>query len=68
MKYPNKSLRTNFSSKKINTIAPLYKRLLEIVLDNLRERIDAHPFFFTLLHTPKHISKMIVNTAIKTIG
>lgn len=68
IKYPNKSDITNFSSKKINTIAPLYKRLLEIVLDSLRERMDDHPFFFTLLHMPKHISKMIVATAKSTIG
>jgi len=68
MKYPNKSAKTNLSSKKINTIAPEYKRLLEIVLESLRERIDAHPFFRTLLQMPKHISRMIVKIAINTIG
>lgn len=57
-----------FSSKKINTIAPVYNRLLEIVLESLRERIDAHPFFFTLRQMPKNISRMIVATAISTIG
>ena len=58
----------NFSSKKINTIAPLYKRLLEMVLDSLRERIDAHPFLRTLRQMPKAISRIIVNTAKSTIG
>jgi hypothetical protein len=38
------------------------------VLDSLRERIDAHPFFFTLLQMPKAISRMIVKIAISTIG
>jgi hypothetical protein len=68
MKCPNKSATTYFSSRKINTIAPLYKRLLEIVCESLRERIDAHPFFFTLLHIPKAVSKMINKTAIITKG
>ena len=39
-----------------------------MVLESLRERIDAHPFFRTLLQMPKAISKMIVKIAIKTIG
>lgn len=39
-----------------------------MVLESLRERIDAHPFFRTLLQIPKHISKIIVATAISTIG
>ena len=39
-----------------------------MVLDNLRERIEAHPFFFTLLQMPKAMSKMIVAIAISTIG
>jgi hypothetical protein len=58
----------NFSRRKINTIAPEYKRLLEIVFESLRELIEHHPFFFTLRHTPNPISKMIVATAIRTIG
>jgi hypothetical protein len=58
----------NFSSRNINTIAPLYKRLLEIVFESLRERIDAHPFFRTLLQMPKAISRIIVNMAKSTIG
>ena len=39
-----------------------------MVLESLRERIDAHPFFFTLRQMPKNISRMIVATAISTIG
>jgi hypothetical protein len=39
-----------------------------MVLDNLRERIEAHPFFFTLLQMPNAISRMIVKIAISTIG
>ena len=39
-----------------------------MVLESLRERIDAHPFFTTLLQMPKPISRMIVKIAIKTIG
>jgi hypothetical protein len=39
-----------------------------MVLDSLRERIDAHPFFFTLRQIPKAISRMIVKIAISTIG
>jgi hypothetical protein len=39
-----------------------------MVFESLRERIDAHPFFFTLLQMPKNISRTIVAIAIKTIG
>jgi hypothetical protein len=39
-----------------------------MVLDSLRDRIDAHPFFFTLRQIPKAISRMIVKIAISTIG
>jgi hypothetical protein len=39
-----------------------------MVFESLRERIDAHPFFFTLRQMPKNISRTIVAIAIKTIG
>jgi hypothetical protein len=38
------------------------------VLESLRERIDAHPFLRTLRQMPKNISRIIVATAISTIG
>jgi uncharacterized membrane protein len=66
MKCPKISLITNFSKKNINTIAPLYKRLLEIVCESLRERI-LFPFF-QLRQTPKQVSKIIAITAINTSG
>ena len=39
-----------------------------MVLESLRERIDAHPFLRTLRQMPKNISRIIVATAISTIG
>ena len=39
-----------------------------MVLESLRDRIDDHPFLRTLRQIPKHISRMIVATAISTIG
>jgi hypothetical protein len=39
-----------------------------MVLESLRERIDAHPFLRTLRQIPKNISSIIVAIAIKTIG
>ena len=39
-----------------------------MVFESLRERIDAHPFLRILRQMPKNISRMIVATAISTIG
>jgi hypothetical protein len=66
IKCPKISLITNFSNKNTNTIAPLYKRLLEIVCESLRERI-LFPFF-QLRQIPKQVSKIIEVTANKTKG
>lgn len=66
IKCPKISLITNFSKQKINTIDPLYNKLLEIVCESLRERI-LFPFF-TLRHIPKHVSKIIAVIPIKTSG
>ena len=68
IKCPRMSATTNFSSKKMNTIAPEYKRLFEMVCESLRERMEDQPFFFTLRQIPKHVSKMIDKIATKTNG
>ncbi len=68
IKCPRMSATTNFSSKKMNTIAPEYKRLFEMVCESLRERIEVQPFFLTLRQIPKHVSKMIAKIATKTNG
>ena len=66
--WPSMSATTYFSSKNINTIAPEYKRLLLIVWLKRLERIEVHPFFFTLHQMPKVVSNIIARIAIKTSG
>ena len=68
MNWPKISATTNFSSKKINTIAPEYKRLLLIVWLRRRDRIEDQPPFLTLRQIPKDVSKMIDKIAISTRG
>lgn len=68
MNWPKMSATTNFSSRKINTIAPEYKRLLLIVWLRRRDLIETQPPFLTLRQIPKHVSKTIERTAIKTSG
>lgn len=68
MKWPRMSATTNFSRRNINTIAPEYRRLLLIVWLKRLERIEDQPDFLTLRQIPKHVSKMIAKTAIKTSG
>lgn len=62
------SATTNFSIKKMNTIAPEYSKDLEIVCESLRDLIEDQPFFFTLRQIPKHVSKIIAKTATKISG
>jgi hypothetical protein len=38
------------------------------VCDSLRERIDFHPALRILFQIPKHVSKIIATTAIRTKG
>ena len=68
MKCARISAITYFSNRNTKTIAPLYKSVLEIVCESLRERMDFHPDFLTLLQMPKQVSKMIAKIATITSG
>ena len=68
MKCARISAITYFSNRNTKTIVPLYKSVLEIVCESLRERIDFHPDFLTLLQMPKQVSKMIAKIATITSG
>ena len=66
--WPRMSATTNFSSRKINTIAPEYSRLLLIVWLRRLDLIETQPPFLTLRQIPKHVSRTIERIATKTSG